>query len=150
MQFHRPPGVESFLRAPSPIQQPTRFYIEDILSRDAAGGSRSRAASLSPFQAVVPPPPPLPLASFRAGVYQRHGEAALPLHLYRAPVFPQHLAPIYQPTAAEYQQPIYRPLPLGKRLLLERGRGKRTQGRGREREREIPGEREHRGERERT
>ncbi|XP_072436460.1 hematopoietically-expressed homeobox protein hhex-like [Chiloscyllium punctatum] len=113
MQFHRPPGAESFLRSPSPIPQPTRFYIEDILSRDAAGGSQSRAVSCSPFPAVVPPPP-LPLASFRAAVYQRAGQVALSPPLYRAPVFPQHLAPVYQPTAAEYQHPIYRPLPLDK------------------------------------
>ncbi|GCC21261.1 hypothetical protein chiPu_0019728 [Chiloscyllium punctatum] len=113
MQFHRPPGAESFLRSPSPIPQPTRFYIEDILSRDAAGGSQSRAVSCSPFPAVVPPPP-LPLASFRAAVYQRAGQVALSPPLYRAPVLPQHLAPVYQPTAAEYQHPIYRPLPLDK------------------------------------
>ncbi|XP_078087248.1 hematopoietically-expressed homeobox protein hhex-like [Mustelus asterias] len=106
MQFHSPPASQSSLHAPTPIH-PTPFYIEDILSRDAAASRRQAALCTSLPAALYPLPP-----GFRCGLYQESFFPALS-HLYRTPLLPEHLA-LYNPTAAEPQHPIYRPLPLGK------------------------------------
>ncbi|XP_072353843.1 hematopoietically-expressed homeobox protein hhex-like [Scyliorhinus torazame] len=111
MQFHSHPGTQSCPHAPAPIH-PTPFYIEDILNRDPGGSPRRPAALGAPFPAVLFPLPP----ALRRGLYPESGPGYFPplsQHLYRTPLLPEHLA-LYNPTAGEPQQPIYRPLPLGK------------------------------------